>query len=60
MFRRTLVLCVLMIWKLQWATRSNGATLNDANNLHANLTSGYNKIVRPVNNQSDAVEVDIT
>ena len=60
MFRRTLVLCVLMIWKLQWVTRSNGATLNDANNLHANLTSGYNKIVRPVNNQSDAVEVDIT
>ena len=38
---------------------ANGATMEDADTLHATLKSGYNKYVRPVKNQSEPITVDI-
>ena len=40
-------------------TLTDTATFNDAANLHTNLTSNYNKYVRPKMNQDEATDVSI-
>ena len=42
------------------STNIYGATMNETKALRADLMNGYDKYVRPVNNQSDAVSVQIS
>ena len=44
-------------WSTILVPDTTGATLDVAKDLHTNLTSGYNKYLRPVMNQSEAVNV---